>query len=846
MKKIILLFLTALAFASNQAQAQSYAQIIELAPPFGPGVEVVNGITVNIASTGSATTYFSGYCGLTAGPNQLPWIGQSGVGSYHYTFSSPVYGIRVRQVSLNQGEYVQINTNGSMYFLLPSMAQSYINTCNEPFGYVQNGFFMPPSPYGQGEITITPGGINDFELICQTGNSGIVFTVEIVFPDVAASNNGPVCEGDTLHLMGTASNTGLTWSWTGPNGFTSSQEDTFIYPATQAHSGMYYLTATDGTNTWNDSTLVVVNPVPQITSTSFTDPGPCNATDGTITLNGLLPNTGYTVDYLLNGNPMNTSGTSNGNGVLVVSNLGSGIYSMITVTANGCTSPPVGPITLTNAPLVAPTVGSNSPVCENSTISLTATSYTGATYSWTGPDNFTSTAQNPVISPATLAAEGVYTVTAGINGCTTPPATIAVIVKPLPSAPATTDLNYCQDDVVPPLTAQGQNLLWYTAPTGGTGVQSFTPPTGTAGNTTYYVSQTVNGCEGPRAPLNVLINPTIDVNLTASRPVICIDDTVVIANTASGPVNSIYTWDFSGGTVQSGSGNSPYVLSWNTYGDKTVTLSVTDNVCTTTETIQVFVDTPMHPFFDIYDHVCVNETIILPEADYTGHNPPVYNWNFDGGEIVRGDGLGAYELTWKTDGVKTITLDIPGICPEHFSDQLTVHTPPVAEIAGASQNPICEGVPVELTAVENPGIYIYHWNNLDYYGFNNSSVIEADIKESGYVTLTATDKYGCSTMDSLYMEVQPCCNVFVPTAFSPNGDGKNDVFRPRTAGFKHFTTFQIVNRWGQKVFESKNQNDGWDGTYNGEPQDPGTYTYFLLYSCGGNMTEKKGTITLVK
>ncbi len=113
MKKFLLLFLTSLTLGNNNLFAQTYAQIIELAPPFGPGVEVVNGITVNIASTGSATTYFSGYCGLTAGPNQLPWIGQSGVGSYHYTFSSPVYGIRVRQVSLNVGEYVQLNTNGS-------------------------------------------------------------------------------------------------------------------------------------------------------------------------------------------------------------------------------------------------------------------------------------------------------------------------------------------------------------------------------------------------------------------------------------------------------------------------------------------------------------------------------------------------------------------------------------------------------------------------------------------------------------------------------------------------------------------------------------------------------------
>jgi gliding motility-associated-like protein len=519
---------------------------------------------------------------------------------------------------------------------------------------------------------------------------------------------------------------------------------------------------------------------------------------------------------------------------------------MITATVNGCSSNPVGPITLINAPLVAPTVGSNSPVCEEGVISLTAVSYPGATYNWTGPNTFSSTQQNPNISPAQLVETGTYTVTSSINGCTTPPATVNVVVVPLPAPPLTQNVNYCQDDIVPPLTAQGINLLWYDVATGGTGLQIFTPPTNTPGTITYYVSQTVNGCEGHRSPLDVKINPIIVLDLTASQPVVCINDPVVVTNNTTPPPGSVYTWEFSGGDVQGGTDNDPRTISWNTYGDKTVSLMVTDGICTTNDAVNILVDTPMHPFFDIYGHACINEEIELPMADYTGHNPPVYNWNFDGGTIIRGDELGAYWLSWSTDGVKTITLDIPGICPEHFEDQVAVHTPPVAQIASVTPNPVCEGVPVTLVATQNPGIAAYKWRELDYFGFNNSPVQEAIIKESGWVTLEVLDDYGCSTQDKVYVEVQPCCQIFIPSVFSPNGDGKNDVFRPKTAGFQHFTTFQVMNRWGQVIFESKNQSNGWDGTFKGVTQDPGTYTYFLQYSCNGTMTDKMGTVMLVK
>ena len=101
-----------------------------------------------------------------------------------------------------------------------------------------------------------------------------------------------------------------------------------------------------------------------------------------------------------------------------------------------------------------------------------------------------------------------YYVSQSISGCEGPRSAIEVIISAAPSEPiVTTPVSYCQNSVALPLTATGTNLLWYTAVTGGTGVVlAPTPITTITGNTTYYVSQTVSGCESLRTAINVIIN----------------------------------------------------------------------------------------------------------------------------------------------------------------------------------------------------------------------------------------------------------------------------------------------------------------------------------------------------
>ena len=88
-----------------------------------------------------------------------------------------------------------------------------------------------------------------------------------------------------------------------------------------------------------------------------------------------------------------------------------------------------------------------------------------------------------------------------------------------------------------------------------------------------------------------------------------------------------------------------------------------------------------------------------------------------------------------------------------------------------------------------------------------------------------------------------------PTGFSPNGDGLNDVYHLVGLKYRNLVDFRIYNRWGQQVFYTANFKDGWDGTFNGVPQDVGTYFYTVIVSRPGGDGENvvyKGELTLIR
>jgi len=108
----------------------------------------------------------------------------------------------------------------------------------------------------------------------------------------------------------------------------------------------------------------------------------------------------------------------------------------------------------------------------------------------------------------------------------------------------------------------------------------------------------------------------------------------------------------------------------------------------------------------------------------------------------------------------------------------------------------------------------------------------------------------CTRSDSVAVTVYELnCDepdIFVPDAFTPNGDGNNDVLFVR-GRFIARMDLKIFDRWGELVFETTDQSDGWDATFKGKPVDPAVYVYWLEVTCGdGQEFFKKGNVTVIR
>jgi len=143
------------------------------------------------------------------------------------------------------------------------------------------------------------------------------------------------------------------------------------------------------------------------------------------------------------------------------------------------------------------------------------------------------------------------------------------------------------------------------------------------------------------------------------------------------------------------------------------------------------------------------------------------------------------------------------------------------------------------------GAYTYNWSPAG--GLNNPRSADpmASPRENTTYTVTGRSLYGCYNSASVTVRVNG--QILVPNAFTPNGDGVNDVFRIVNYGFDQVMEFRIFNRWGKEVFSTTNGMDGWDGTLNGQPAATGTYYYLIRISHkDGGASDYRGDLTLVR
>jgi gliding motility-associated-like protein len=113
--------------------------------------------------------------------------------------------------------------------------------------------------------------------------------------------------------------------------------------------------------------------------------------------------------------------------------------------------------------------------------------------------------------------------------------------------------------------------------------------------------------------------------------------------------------------------------------------------------------------------------------------------------------------------------------------------------------------------------------------------------------VTATNADGCKGEGFVKIRIHKGPAIYVPTGFTPNGDGRNDRFTPHPVGIREYRYFRVFNRWGQVIFSTRQLNLGWDGTFNGQLQPAGTYVWMIEGVTANNeRISQKGTITLIR
>ena len=185
-------------------------------------------------------------------------------------------------------------------------------------------------------------------------------------------------------------------------------------------------------------------------------------------------------------------------------------------------------------------------------------------------------------------------------------------------------------------------------------------------------------------------------------------------------------------------------------------------------------------------------------------------------------------------------------CPKPSIDTVLVKVyPKILADAGPRDTAVVEGEALQLNG--NGGVS-YTWSPPLYLTNAGTKNPVALPRNSIEYVLTASNEAGCFGTDTILVKLYYLApGFYIPNAFSPNGDGKNDVFRPVLLGMKSLGRFAIYNRWGQMLFSTTTIGQGWDGTFAGKGQDAATFVWYVEgVDYRNNRIKKQGTVILIR
>ncbi|MBD0376184.1 MAG: gliding motility-associated C-terminal domain-containing protein, partial [Flavisolibacter sp.] len=465
-----------------------------------------------------------------------------------------------------------------------------------------------------------------------------------------------------------------------------------------------------------------------------------------------------------------------------------------------------------------------------------STSVLGQINSWTwsieDASTIQSSDQNTVYTYSTMGTKYVQLVVSDSKGCmSTVKRNLLIMDKP-PLSLAFRDTLICVNDKVQ-LQAKGNGQFSWTPGTNIINENTATPIVSPRTTTTYVIQLDDNDCLNKDS---VKVRVTDHVSLQAMRDtIICQGDPILLR-----VVSDAFTYSWTPALQL----DNPQIANPSAITQTTTQYEVTANIGSCTAKAQVLVTAIPYPKANAGADtmICYNTTAQLtgtidgssliwsPAA--TLNQPTINN------PVARPKGTTAYVLS---------AFDKKG-CPKPGRDTVVVTVlPPIKPFAGRD-TAVVSSQPLQLEAT---GGVRYVWSpatGLSAQDIANPVAVLFPSGETMVYKVSVFNEAGC--VDSAFIRIKVFegpPTVFVPTAFTPNKDGLNDLLRPIAAGLKHLDYFRIYNRWGQLVFSTTVPGTGWDGTINGNAQGSGVYIWVLKgVDYRGQVITQKGTSTLIR
>ncbi|MCC6724155.1 MAG: gliding motility-associated C-terminal domain-containing protein [Saprospiraceae bacterium] len=711
---------------------------------------------------------------------------------------------------------------------------------------------LTPTVNAAGTYLLT---VTNLANICQTLASVQVTDIAQQPTATASTNQQLGCGTQPISLNGTGSSTGagISYLWTGPGIVSGS---TTLAPMVNA-PGVYTLTVTNATNDCESTAQVTV--VQNSTPPNAMAAAPANITCLTqqVPLSGTGSSTGTGYSYLWQGPGIVSAGTS----LSPIVNL-AGIYTLTVTGPNGCTATATATVVSNTAPPTAIVAAPQELNCTTQQIQLNGTgssSGAGIFYLWQGPGIVSGTT---TLSP-TVNTPGIYTLTVAnqASGCT---ASTSVTVEQTATPPtvaagpdAMLDCDTDKIELHGSTSANTSSQEWTFHPAPGvvgdgilSGPFSFAPWVNLGGTYLLTVTDLSSGCTAVDSLVVVMDTVAPSINAGPAMDLACGQSTVTLEGSINA-LNASFSWTSLDGNIVSGNSSpTPTVDEPGTYVLIGTNL---DNGCASTDSVIVTATQAVFPEMTINSPSCGQTTGSISFSGGQGGALP-FSYSLDNGLSSNQEGVfenlppGNYiALLVDANGCE---LEIPAEITDATTLEISI-APTLSIEAGASVqlNPVLNISPSDIANIL--------WSPSDGLSCTDCLNPIASPANDATYTVEITSTGGCTASASVAVTVNVVVqtgSIYVPNAFSPNGDGINDVLTvfADEKQVLEVTSFQVFTRWGEAVYQGfglrpNDMETGWNGTYRGEDVDFGVFVWYAEVELAtGERKLLKGDVTVVR